>query len=75
MPTYAFPALDPHQSRTREPTEWETSLAGALEDAFGKGHHELPALVGALNASRIRPRDGGVWTEDNFTALMRELGA
>lgn len=75
MPTYRFPHLDPHQSRLREPTDWEMSLAGAIEQAFGQGHHELPALVAALNASRVRPREGGAWTEGNFTALMRELGA
>lgn len=75
MPTYRFPHLDPHQARTREPTDWELALAGAIEQAFGQGHHELPALVAALNASRVRPREGGPWTEQNFTALMRELGA
>ncbi len=75
MPHYVFPALDPHQSRTREPTEWEMSLAGALEEAFGRGNYELPALVAALNASRVRPREGGTWTEENFSELMRELGA
>jgi hypothetical protein len=74
MATYRFPYLDPHQSRRREPTDWEMSLAGAIEQAFGQGHHELPALVAALNASRVRPREGGHWTEANFTALMRELG-
>ena len=75
MTTYRFPHLDPHQSRLREPTEWEMALSGAIEAAFGAGHHELPALVAALNASRVRPRDGGRWTEEGFTALMRELGA
>jgi hypothetical protein len=75
MVTYSFPQLDPHQSRSREPTDWEMALAGAIEAAFGNGHHELPALVAALNASRVRPRGGGDWTEANFTALMRELGA
>jgi hypothetical protein len=75
MATYRFPSLDPHQSRLREPTDWEMSLAGAIEQAFGQGHHELPALVAALNASRVRPREGGAWTEANFTTLMRELGA
>ena len=75
MASYDFPYLSPHQSRTREPTEWEMNLAGALEAAFGQGHYALPALVGALNASRVRPREGGPWTEQNFTALMRELGA
>lgn len=74
MATYRFPCLDPHQSRDREPTDWEMALAGAIEAAFGHGHHELPALVAALNASRVRPQAGGHWTEENFTALMRELG-
>jgi len=72
---YRFPYLSPHQSRMREPTDWEVSLAGAIEQAFGQGHHELPALVAALNASRVRPREGGAWTEAGFRALMRELDA
>jgi hypothetical protein len=75
MTAYQFPYLNPHQSRTREPTDWEMSLAGAIEDAFGKGHYELPALIAALNASRVRPQQGGMWTEDKFTTLMHELGA
>jgi len=74
MATYRFPYLDPHQSREREPTDWEMALAGAIEAAFGQGHHELPALVAALNASRVRPQGGGQWTEENVRALMRELG-
>lgn len=75
MPSYRFPYLSPHQSRTREPTDWEIALAGAIEQAFGQGHHELPALIAALNASRVRPREGGLWTEAGFMALMRELDA
>lgn len=75
MEPYAFPYLSPHQSRLRPPTDWEASLADAIEGAFGRGHHELPALVAALNTSRVRPRDGGTWTEDSFCALMRELAA
>ena len=51
------------------------SLAGALEEAFGAGHYELDDLIAALNASRVRPRDGGTWTVDGFTTLMHELGA
>jgi hypothetical protein len=75
MSTYKFPYLSPHQSRTHEPTDWELSLAGALEDAFTKGHYELDSLIAALNASRVRPQQGGVWTADTFTTLMHELGA
>ncbi len=75
MPSYSFPALDPHQSRTREPSEWEMNLAAALEGIFGAGHYELPVVVAALNDSRVRPREGGHWTEANFQAVMAELGA
>lgn len=75
MNAYSFPYLSPHQSRTREPTEWEMALADAMEAAFGRGAHELPELVAALNASRVRPQTGGAWTEENLTALLRELGA
>jgi hypothetical protein len=74
MVTYSFPYLSPHQSREREPTEWELQLADAIEGAFAKGAHELDTLVAALNASRVRPQGGGKWTNSNFTALMRELG-
>jgi hypothetical protein len=75
MQPYRFPYLNPTQSRDKEPTDWERSLAGAIEHAFSKGHYELPALIAALNASRVRPQQGGHWTETNFTTLMQELGA
>lgn len=74
MNGYVFPYNEWRQSTERTPTDWESSLASAIEDAFGKGHHDLDALIGALNVSRVRPRNGGTWTRDNFTALMRELG-
>ncbi len=74
MATYTFPYLSPHQSRDREPTEWELTLADAIEGAFAKGAHQLEELVAALNSSRVRPMGGGQWTSENFTVLMRELG-
>ncbi len=75
MTPYQFPYLSAHQTRTHEPTDWETELASAIEEAFTRGHHELGQLVTALNASRIKPRAGGAWTPENFTNLMHELGA
>ena len=75
MDAYRFPYLSPHQSRAAEPTDWERSLAGALEHAFSRGHYELDALIAALNESRVRPQQGGQWTAENFTTLMHELGA
>ena len=74
MSTYEFPYLSPHQSRTREPTDYELELASALESVFGKGTFDLPSVVAALNASRVRPPSGGNWTQENFTKLMQELG-
>jgi hypothetical protein len=75
MSAYQFPYLSPHQSRMRAPNDWEMSLAAAIEAAFGRGAYELDALIDALNASRVRPPQGGPWTAETFTALMRELGA
>ena len=75
MSSYSFPYLSAHQSRSREPTDWEMALAGAIESAFTAGHRDLPTLVAALNASRVRPLGGGQWTESGFTTLMHELGA
>jgi hypothetical protein len=73
--TYQYPYLDPHQSRIHDPTAWQQELANTIEAVFAKGARELDALIAGLNASRVRPPDGGTWTEQNFTALMRELGA
>ena len=75
MGAYSFPYGEWRQSTDRDPTEWESALAAAIEDAFGKGKHELDQLVAALNASRVRPRNGGAWTADVFAATMRDLGA
>ena len=75
MSRYEYPYLSPHQSREREPTAWQRDLANAMESIFAKGAHSLDALVDGLNASRVKPPDGGAWTADKYTALMRELGA
>jgi hypothetical protein len=73
--SYQFPYLDAHQSRTQDPTQWQMELAAALEGIFAGGAHSLEALVDGLNASRVRPPDGGKWTAEKYTTLMRELGA
>jgi hypothetical protein len=73
--SYQYPYLDPHQTRSQEPTAWQQELANAIESIFTKGARELDELIAGLNASRVRPPDGAKWTEQNFTALMRELGA
>jgi hypothetical protein len=50
-------------------------LASAIEAIFAKGAHSLDALIDGLNASRVKPPDGGPWTAEKYTTLMRELGA
>jgi len=72
---YQYPYLDPIQTRMHEPTAWQQELANAIESIFAKGARELDEVIAGLNASRVRPPDGATWTEQNFTALMRELGA
>lgn len=72
---YQFPYLSPHQTRTQPPTAWQQELANAIEGIFSKGARELDEVVAGLNASRVRPPNGGDWTEANFTAVMKELGA
>ena len=74
MSEYQYPYLSPHQSRTQEPTQWQTDLASAIEAIFSKGATTLEQVVEGLNASRVRPLDGGAWTTENYSALMRELG-
>ena len=62
-----------HQTRSRVPTDYEESLADALEDIFAAGHHELPEIVAKLNESTV-PAPGGVaWTEDSFKQEMSRL--
>jgi len=75
MPDYQYPYLSPRQTRVGEPTAWQQELANAIESVFSKGARELDEVVAGLNASRVRFPSGERWTEENFTALMRELGA
>jgi hypothetical protein len=75
MPAYRYPYLETHQSRTQEPTPWQKELASTLESVFGRGAHDLDAVVAGLNGSRVRPPGGGDWTPETFTRVMHELGA
>jgi hypothetical protein len=67
--------LNPRQSTDRAPTAWEDEFGDILEGAFASGVSDLPALVAAFNAARIRPREGGEWTIERFTQTLAELGA
>ena len=75
MSQYQYPYLDPHQTRTQAPTAWQQELANAIEGVFAKGARELDEVVAGLNGTRVRPPSGDDWTQENFTTVMRELGA
>ncbi|MBE2997930.1 hypothetical protein IDM40_04285 [Nocardiopsis sp. HNM0947] len=63
------------QSAGRAPTSYENALSDELERVFGRGTHDLPGVVAALNETGVRPAHGGDWTEDTFTTEMARLGA
>ena len=67
--------LNARQSRDGEPTPYETRLAGAVEEVFGSGVHDLSGLVAGLNERGLAAPDGAPWTEQSFTAEMQRLGA
>ena len=67
--------LEPHQARQRPPTPFEDLLGDAIERAYAQGIHDLPGLVGYLNATGPNFENGQPWTEEGFTTLMAKLGA
>ncbi|MFD0900635.1 recombinase-like helix-turn-helix domain-containing protein [Actinomadura sediminis] len=67
--------LEVHQTRDREPTPYELKLAGAIEEVFATGVHDLPGLVAGLRARGVTAPGGEPLTEDTFRAEMSRLGA
>ncbi|GAA4681477.1 recombinase-like helix-turn-helix domain-containing protein [Gordonia humi] len=62
-----------NQSRTADPTPYESKLAKAIEQVFGDGGHSLEALVDGLNEIGIHSPDGSPWSQDSLTAEMARL--
>jgi len=62
------------QTRPAVPSEYEQTLADALEQIFSQRTHELPEIVAALNREGIRTPTGEVWTERNFEQTFQQLG-
>jgi hypothetical protein len=62
------------QTRPALPSEYEQSLADALEQIFAQKVYDLPEIVAALNRDGVRTPAGEVWTEANFQSTLRELG-
>nr|WP_175774468.1 recombinase-like helix-turn-helix domain-containing protein [Burkholderia anthina] len=67
--------LEPHQARTREPSQYENLLADSIERAYAQGLHDLASLVSYLNDAGPGPQVGIFWTETSFVAEMKRLAA
>lgn len=65
--------VQPHQARTREPSQYEILLGDAMERAFGQGLWELDKLVGYLNQSGPLAPNGQTWTAESFSAELKRL--
>jgi len=62
------------QTRIKPPTDYENSLADALEQIL-MGTHELPEIVNQLNNLGIRSPSGEPFTEESFKAELARLAA
>ena len=67
--------LQPVQAGTSAPTPWDLKLAGAIEEVFGTGRHDLAGLVDGLNELGIPAPGGEQWTPEGFTIAIAELAA
>lgn len=66
--------LEPNQTRSAPPTEFENRLGDAIEAAYAAGVHDLDGLVARLAADGPQHPDGNPWTATSFTELIAELG-
>jgi hypothetical protein len=61
------------QTRAAPPTDYESALGDALEQAFAGGATEMPALVAKLNQLGSRDPAGRPWTEASFQGEIKRL--
>jgi hypothetical protein len=62
------------QTRPAVPSEYEQTLAAALEQIFSQRIYELPEIVAALNREGVPTPTGEAWSERGFEETFRELG-
>ena len=67
--------LDPHQSRSHEPTDYENLLGDALESAYGAQIHDPEGIAAHLTAAGVPAPGGKSWTAELFISEMKRLGA
>ena len=64
-----------HQSRTAEPTAFESLLGDSIERAYAQGIHDLEGLVAYLNSAGPSGPNGEPWTPTSYQQEMARLGA
>ncbi|PHP66364.1 hypothetical protein CSC94_13800 [Zhengella mangrovi] len=64
-----------HQSRDRDPTEYENLLADALEKAFAAGVTDVEGIVAGLVADAVPSPGGRTWTNELVLSELKRLGA
>lgn len=67
--------LDPHQTRDREPTDYENLLGDALEKAFGAGVQDLDGICAALTKDCVPSPGGKPWTPALLESELKRLAA
>jgi hypothetical protein len=67
--------LDPHQTRDREPTDYENLLGDALEKAFARGVHELDGICAALIEDCVPSPGGKPWNPALLESELKRLSA
>jgi hypothetical protein len=65
--------LQPRQASPNAPTQYDLKLAGAIEEIFGTGRHDLVSLVDGLNELGVPAPGGDVWTPESFTTEIHRL--
>lgn len=65
--------LQPRQASADAPTPYDLKLAGAIEEVFGTGRHDLVSLVDGLNELGVPAPGGDAWTPESFTTEIHRL--
>ncbi len=64
-----------HRTLNVSSSDYEKLLSRALIGILGRGIHDLPGIIAALNKTEVGSQSGGTWTEETFVAEMERLGA
>ncbi|MCC2099269.1 MAG: hypothetical protein KDJ29_20435 [Hyphomicrobiales bacterium] len=65
--------LEIHQTRDREPGEFENLMGDALERAFAAGVDDINDLVKSLEEFGVPAPDGKTWSVEVLTAELKRL--